>query len=143
MAERTNRPEIHAVLGGKRRTFRLTIAGIGELEQLSRAGVASILMRLGMASWYQSDVRETVRLALIGGGLRSNEADGIVTTYVDGEPLADNLQLAIDILQAAVSGVAEMPPGKAMGGGNDSPATSRPSGAPPAPSDSAPAMSAT
>lgn len=102
-------------------TFRL---GIGELRELQQAvnvprvqagvpavGPAQLLYGLGSNAWWVDDVRETVRLALIGGGLAAPKALLLVKRYVEQRPDRENLQLARRILLAALIGVPEDPVG--------------------------------
>lgn len=125
---------LHADFAGRRRRFCLRIGEIGELEQLCGAGVGEIWKRLAMLDFRASDIRETIRLGLIGGDeIAPVHADSIVTRYVDGRPIAENIDLAVAILRALMEGVAEASehlPGKQMAGSQGGPATSPPSSSP-------------
>lgn len=56
---------------------------------------------------HPGDVREIVRLALIGGGLPPLEALALVKTYVEQRPLAETFELALTIAEAAIFGSPE------------------------------------
>ena len=87
--------------------------------------IGEIMLRLSMHRFYASDIWATLRLGLIGGGESRTDADVLVGN-VEDSPIADYLQLAADILSAAVSGVEA--PGKPMAEGSPSaPETSPPS----------------
>ena len=119
-----------AAFAGRRRTFKLPIGAIGELERLCQAGIGEIALRLGTHRFYLADIRETVRLGLEGGGASEPEATALVMRYLDEGPLDQHLELAAAIIAAALSGVK---PGKPEPeGGNTSPATSPDYTAPPA-----------
>lgn len=84
------------------------IAKIGqalELEEKCGAGVMEILTRLREGRWRVNDIRETVRLGLIGGGKNPQEALALTKRYVDDRPWEENVRVAFTILVAAVVGV--------------------------------------
>lgn len=118
---------IIADFAGQRRKFELRIGEIGELERLTHSGIAAILTRLVSMQWRNDDVRETIRLALIGGGTSEAGATGLALYTLDVAPKGQFLQLAADILAACINGAA---PKKADGEGTgppETPATSSPS----------------
>lgn len=133
-----------ATFAGRARVFDLRIGEIGELETLCGAGVGAIYTRLGTLQFKHADMRETIRLGLIGGGLHPAEADMLTQRYVDLQPINDSLQLAADIMRALFDGAAaatkDDDPGEAKGSGG--PATSPPSSPPASSQESAQAMSA-
>lgn len=123
--------------------FALKLKQIEELQRLCGAGLGEIAQRLLVERrWRVSDVVETIRLGLVGGGLPALRARELVDTYVDGRPLADprdpanSLATAQAIIMAAYFGVAEAaeePEGKAGAAADDETdgSTSRPSTAKP------------
>ena len=118
-----------AEFAGQDRLFRLRIGEMGELENLCGAGIGMIFQRLIAFQYKYVDVRETIRLGLIGGGMVPSQAASLVKRYVDAEdvPVTENAPLAIDILRVKFEGVTEAtkgddPPGERTGSG--SPATS-------------------
>lgn len=83
------------------------------LEEKCNAGIATIIKRLRNDDYYLNDVRETIRLALIGGGMTPDKAMTAVKLHVDGHPdgLAASVLLAQVILMAVMVGV----PGDELG----------------------------
>lgn len=68
--------------------FALKAKQVEELEHLTGVGIGRLTARVtGEADFYYRDVRETIRLGLIGGGMPPVEARRLVEAYVDGQPL--------------------------------------------------------
>ncbi len=121
--------------------FVLTIDGVMALEQLCGCGIAEIYTRLATMRWTAREVRETIRLGLIGAGHSDLEAKALVTRFLDacwiggGTGLADHVDLASAIVGHVLTGLPpealKKPEGETMPA---APATPPPSGAPPAPS---------
>lgn len=95
-------------------TFRLPIKQLIELQELCDAGPSFIMARLQQGAWTVQDVRETIRLGLIGGGMEPTQALKLVRSYVDDQPLLQNAIVAEAVISAAIVGVEEeeAPPGK-------------------------------
>lgn len=78
-------------------------------------GLGAIWQRVMTGSWYRSDIRNIIRLGLMGGGMGPIEANRMCKTYVDDIPISNlnptinnpNCPLAVAqvILSAAVIGV--------------------------------------
>lgn len=86
------------------------IARIGELlalEDKCGAGIMTILHRIQREEWYVNDIRETIRLGLIGGGMTAEKAMTAVKLHVDGRPLMESVMLAHAIIAAAIVGVPD------------------------------------
>lgn len=83
------------------------IGTILQLEERCGAGIAEILTRLENGTWRINDVRETIRLALIGGGMSPTDAMKAVELHVHGNPegLAASVFLAHAILTTVLIGV--------------------------------------
>jgi hypothetical protein len=94
-------------------TFRLPIARLEELQEKCNAGPATIFQRICSGAWYVNDIRETIRLGLIGGGMPATKALSMVQRYVDDQPLGENVPVAQAILLAVIVGVPDEPVGKA------------------------------
>lgn len=101
--------------GGEDRAFQLQIGQQRELQRLCDAGPPVILSRLAGASYRLEDVREPIRLGLIGGGMTPVEAEALVRVYVDVRPLMENTLVAQAIVMAVVVGVEEEPGEKTAG----------------------------
>ena len=95
-------------------TFRLGLGEIEELQEKTGCGPYFLLNRMRSGEWRVGDLRETIRLGLIGGGLEPSKAFGLVKKYVDARPLLENLNPAMAIISAAVIGAPDgEAPGKA------------------------------
>lgn len=90
-----------------RHTFRLAIDQMRELQEKVDAGPAWLLDRIRVGNWRIDDLRETIRLGLIGGGKEPLAALGLVERYIDKRPFAENVSPAIVILSAALFGAPD------------------------------------
>ncbi|TMI98480.1 MAG: gene transfer agent family protein [Alphaproteobacteria bacterium] len=85
------------------------------------SGPLKILRRLSDNSWTLQDVRETIRLGLIGGGMPPPDALKLVRRYLDDpdaqewQPWAHSVPIARAVLFAAAVGVPSDPLGEAKG----------------------------
>lgn len=85
--------------------FRLPLKRIAELEEKCGAPVGAIWKRVCLTGDYHAtDLIETVRLGLIGGGLDPQEARKLIERYCDEWPLMEWHRHAIAILGACVEG---------------------------------------
>jgi len=85
--------------GDAEHTFRITPALVLELETKCAAGVGAICHRVFHRHFTQADITETIRLALIGGGLPPKRAAELVAAYVANRPLSETYPLAAKILE--------------------------------------------
>lgn len=76
-----------------------------ELERVTGTGVGQLLRRVIAGDFHASDLSETVRLALIGGGASPAEAATLARVYIAERPLIEGHGLATEILLAAWNGV--------------------------------------
>lgn len=97
-------------------TFRLPIDQLLELQEKCSAGPPEIYRRLLEQRWRVEDLREIIRLALIGGGMDSYGALVLTKRYVDPpRPLLESVPIAVEIIQMALLGPPEdAAPGKPM-----------------------------
>ena len=95
-------------------TFRLPLGQLRELQEKTDAGPLSLLRRLQGGTWRVDDAREVIRLGLIGGGMKPEDALTLTRRYVDPPcPMLASVNTAVLILGAAVLGVDDEPlPGK-------------------------------
>lgn len=95
-------------------TFRLAIGQLRELQDKTDCGPMQILDRLAGRTWRVDDIRETLRLGLIGGGMKPMEALILTKRYVDeqGHSLIENAKAAQNVILAALVGVKDDPVGK-------------------------------
>lgn len=89
----------------------ITAVGADDSRILIPSGPKETYDRLRLGSWRLADIRETIRLGLIGGGAKPTEALVLVQRYVDARPQVENVELAWRILAAALVG----PPGDELG----------------------------
>ena len=89
--------------------------GAQDPDFLANWNLYSLLRGIG-GDWRVEDVRETIRLGLIGAGMLPTDAFIAVSTYVDQTekyPLVDNVGIASGILLHALTAPAGENPGKA------------------------------
>lgn len=98
---------LKAFFGDSEHDFALRSDQIGELERVTGTGVGALCKRVFARDFRFADVTETIRLALIGGGLDPQEAAALVNAYVPMSPLEKAIGLAVDILAALFFGPAE------------------------------------
>lgn len=83
-----------------------------ELEEKCGVGVAELFQRMRDNRWRLNDVREVLRLGLIGGGMEPLPALKLVERYCDERPWTESVRPAMLVLMAAMVGVPEDPVGK-------------------------------
>lgn len=105
--------------GGEDHFCLAKVGLILDLEAKCEAGIATVMTRLGAGSWRLNDVRETIRLGLIGGGMAPDQAMKQVRNHVDEKPLTSSVLLAYAILEAVMVGVPDDPVGKQPGEGDE------------------------
>ncbi|SFH83334.1 gene transfer agent family protein [Bradyrhizobium sp. cf659] len=85
-------------------TFRLTKREIEELQVKCGSGIGAIANRLFARNFAQADINETIRLALVGGGMSAKRAHELVVAYVEGRPLIESYELAAKVLERTLCG---------------------------------------
>jgi hypothetical protein len=83
-------------------SFRLGHGQVFELEEKLDVGIAEIYTRLASDKWRLRDVTETVRLALIGGGMDPAAAVKKVRQYVYDRPYGENVEMAKLLIMACM-----------------------------------------
>jgi hypothetical protein len=140
---------VDLVWGDGEHRFKLAIGQLRELQEKCDCGPQWLYERVALnrhGGWRVDDVRETIRLGLIGGGLKPADAHRLCVHYIDAVPagLLENRNVAQAIIAAALVGPPEEPVGKsaAAEGTGQSPSAasspSPPSTEPAPPSDSIP-----
>lgn len=101
--------KITEFFGDKDHDFNLIDPGWKLLRELEEkvGSVIAAFMRMREGHGRIDEVRETIRLGLIGGGKTPAEAASLVGRYFDRTPIAENLPLAISVLGAGIYGVPE------------------------------------
>ena len=107
---RTARAEISCWDGDH--TFQLRIGEIRLLQEKCDAGPHRIFHRLGDETWRLDDIRETLRLGLIGAGLEQQKALDLIKRHVDSVPLLENVETARAVILAVLVGVEDEKLGK-------------------------------
>lgn len=98
--------------GGEDQFCLAKVGLILDLEAKCEAGIATVMTRLGSGTWRLNDVREPIRLGLIGGGMAPDKAMQAVRNHVDDNPLTSSVLLAYAIIEAVMVGVPDDPVGK-------------------------------
>ena len=93
--------------------FRLAWGELIQLQEVCDAGPLVIYARLGSGQWRLNDIREPIRLGLIGGGATPDSALKLVRNYVEARPPLENVALARAIVGAATIGASDEDPGEA------------------------------
>lgn len=84
-------------------TFRLGLAELEELERRFDRSIFVIATRLGERQATSSEIREVLRIGLIGGGETSAaDALALVRRYVDERPLEESRDVAYAIALASL-----------------------------------------
>lgn len=95
--------------------FQLHGAQIEELEKKTDAGFGALYRRVMSGNWRHADIVETIRLALIGGGMSALEAKRKVDFYAE-QPFAEGddspVSAAMAVLNAVMLGVEPQPEGE-------------------------------
>lgn len=99
---------IKAIFGVDEYPFRVGWHEAAEWEEKrARSLMLTFQQSLGARSMMLEDVREIVRLGLVGGGMVPAEAVRLVKRYVEQRPIGENVELALTIMDAALFGSAE------------------------------------
>lgn len=112
--------KVNTPFAGKRRDFRLGVEELDELDELCKVGPGYLLGLVSQGvsgNWKSRQLREVLRLGLIGGGTSPNEALRVIERYFDTErnPLGDSLVTVQLVLMACVVGDEDDPPGEPTG----------------------------
>ncbi|WP_100960419.1 gene transfer agent family protein [Bosea sp. FBZP-16] len=92
--------------GGAMRRLRLAIGELEELQEATGVGAFTLTQRLAANDWRVADVRETIRLGLIGGGMGVESADRLIDSMSTMD-LRLGVPVAIIVLAAALTGSPE------------------------------------
>lgn len=87
--------------------FRTGLGEWREIQDKCGVGLIEILVRIQSGRWRVDDLREPIRVGLIGGGASPGRATELVRRYVDQRPLAESVPVALAVLMAAIVGVPE------------------------------------
>src|SRR5882757_10273955 len=87
-----------AFFGDSDYDFRLSPILVIELEHKTGVGIGALCSRVFARQFAQSDIHETIRLALIGAGLAPERAAALIGSYAVDRPLSEIYPLAVAIL---------------------------------------------
>jgi hypothetical protein len=96
---------IRRPFAGRERAFDLRIGEIQALERACQCGIFGLLLRLGAHQAYAADIRETIRLGLVGGGETDAASTVLIMQEIDGRPLSEHLPLAAEIIKSTIDGL--------------------------------------
>lgn len=99
----------HKFVGEGHFDMGLRIGELMALQELLGVGPQLVAQRLLTQAWLVQDLRHVIRLGLIGGGMRQDEALAVVERNVVEGHLADYAALAAEVLLAALHGVEDEP----------------------------------
>ncbi len=89
--------------------FALNLSELRALEDAVDAGFCAIHQRFEYAVWSTNDVIETLRLALIGGGMEAAEAMKIVQRAVTEQPILEPATVAQKVMRVCMTGSLTLP----------------------------------
>ena len=95
--------------------FRLGNEQLILLQEATDCGPYFLLEKLGGKHWKVQEISHTIRLGLIGGGTKPEDALRLVRAYVEARPPLENVQFAYAILAAGVMGAPDEKPGESEG----------------------------
>lgn len=110
---------VHLTLWDGEYDFQLRLGELQKLQEACDAGPMHIRRRLLSDEWKIEDVRETLRLGLIGAGMKQDEALTLIRRHVDPPHLAENTLNAVLVVSAAVIGVEDERLGEQPAGEGD------------------------
>lgn len=113
---------IELAWAGEDRRFRIAIGEFRELQEavnrrrvgmgLPPDGPSGILNSLRTKNAWPDDVRDIIRLGLIGGGMSRVDASRVMVREFDGSPLLQHTKAAFLVLLAALVGAPDDDPSK-------------------------------
>lgn len=87
--------------------FRLGIGELEELQEKTGAGPFEVLRRLNAGTWRLAEVREPLRLGLIGGGATAADARKLVDRYAGPGQILGAVGPASAVIYAALVGAPD------------------------------------
>ena len=98
------------VFGDNEYTFALTWAGAQEWEEKTgRSLYQTFDAMVATKAGFVSDVKEIIRISLIGGGMAPADAFRLVKQYVECRPLSESLPVALAAAEAFLFGTDDEP----------------------------------
>lgn len=84
--------------------FRLDPGMILELERVTGSGIGAMARRFFAADFSFTELTETIRLGLVGGGLDPKDASALVTTYANRLTITELYAVALPIIEKLMFG---------------------------------------
>jgi hypothetical protein len=91
---------------GEERLFRLGMAELARLQEARDEGPYMTFSRLHSPNWKIEDMREVLRLGLIGGGMSEADASRLVKREMESPPFY-NLPVAMKVMAAGFKGAPD------------------------------------
>lgn len=88
--------------GDAEHTFRLPYKQLRELQDKTGCGPEELFNRIQTGKWRVDDLREILRLGLIGGGMEPTAAGKLIVNYFDDRPLMENKPSAYAVILAVL-----------------------------------------
>lgn len=126
--------DIELEWGDGRYNFRLDIAHVEKLEEELKVGSIVVLNRLLTFSCFIPDIRETIRLGLIGGGMDPIKARKFVDEHFVAGKILEHVGVASIVLGTAINGASDEPVGNAVAAEEAETTVSQTAGSPSPPS---------
>ena len=102
------RAEVTAYWAGEDRLFALSFGDILDIEEAcGKLGFGEIYLRLGRHQYKAEFILNILRIGLIGGGMKSDEARRLVESRLIGVGFARAVEVCIDLLATAMEGVEQ------------------------------------
>lgn len=101
--------------------FRLGLEQARELQTKTGVGLYRLMKRIVDDDWMVDDLRETIRIGMIGGGAPPAAAMDQIKRYFDPFPKAKQIEPALRILHAFHIGTDDEPVGTHSGNGAGKP----------------------
>lgn len=105
----SERKPVSLFFGDKKHACLLDPGMILELERLCRAGIGAISRRFFAGDFSYSELTETIRLGLIGGGMDPQEAATLVNVYAGRMSVTELYAVALPVLETLMFGPKEDP----------------------------------
>ena len=106
-AHRTRSGKLDILVGEDTFPACLRIGELQGLQEKLNSGPYALAMRLSQGEWMVEDVTETVRFALIGGGMEHREAARLTRTYIKEGHLFEYRDTAQQCILASLMGVED------------------------------------
>lgn len=92
--------------------LRLDIDELIHLQEITSYGPMALLQRFRDGNWFVNELTQTIRLALVGGGMKPADAFNVVKRNVTSAYLLDYVPIAMTVMHAALIGVTDDPVGE-------------------------------